>query len=161
MAGVGTGGTLIGTGRRLQDAFPEMDIVAVEPAENAVLSRMESGTGDIAFREWDRDSSATTQTPIAGRRDDGPNSRTRKPNVVVSPTRKESSSASPPVRRTSRHDASRATLRDGADDPLVLRSSGTAASATCQQECSTEGTVELRNSLVAAVLLAASRSHLA
>jgi cysteine synthase A len=38
VAGVGTGGTISGTGRRLREAFPEMRIVAVEPAESAVLS---------------------------------------------------------------------------------------------------------------------------
>ncbi len=50
VAGVGTGGTLTGTGRRLQDAFPRMDIVAVEPADNAVLSGMEPGTGEDSFQ---------------------------------------------------------------------------------------------------------------
>ncbi|MDG5818992.1 pyridoxal-phosphate dependent enzyme [Natronococcus sp. A-GB7] len=43
VAGVGTGGTLSGTGRRLREEFPEMDIIAVEPAENAVLSTGEPG----------------------------------------------------------------------------------------------------------------------
>ncbi|NKE37053.1 PLP-dependent cysteine synthase family protein [Natronococcus sp. JC468] len=47
VAGVGTGGTLSGTGRRLREEFPEMDIVAVEPAENAVLSTGESGNDDF------------------------------------------------------------------------------------------------------------------
>ena len=35
---VGTGGTLTGAGRRLREACPAVEIVAVEPAENAVLS---------------------------------------------------------------------------------------------------------------------------
>ncbi|MDG5759518.1 PLP-dependent cysteine synthase family protein [Natronococcus sp. A-GB1] len=47
VAGVGTGGTLSGTGRRLREEFPEMDIVAVEPAENAVLSTGEPGNDDF------------------------------------------------------------------------------------------------------------------
>jgi cysteine synthase (EC 2.5.1.47) len=38
VAGVGTGGTLTGTGRRLREAFPDLRVVAVEPAESAVLS---------------------------------------------------------------------------------------------------------------------------
>ena len=38
VCGVGTGGTITGVGRRLREAFPEMDVVAVEPAANAVLS---------------------------------------------------------------------------------------------------------------------------
>jgi cysteine synthase A len=38
VAGVGTGGTLSGLGRRHREAFPAMDVVAVEPADAAVLS---------------------------------------------------------------------------------------------------------------------------
>lgn len=38
VASVGTGGTLMGTGRRLREAFPAVEIVAVEPAGNAALS---------------------------------------------------------------------------------------------------------------------------
>ncbi|ELY38456.1 PLP-dependent cysteine synthase family protein [Natronorubrum tibetense] len=47
VAGVGTGGTISGTGRRLREEFPEMDIVAVEPATNAVLSTGEAGDDDF------------------------------------------------------------------------------------------------------------------
>ncbi len=47
VAGVGTGGTLTGTGRRLREVFPEMEVVAVEPAENAVLSGEDPGTDDF------------------------------------------------------------------------------------------------------------------
>jgi cysteine synthase A len=43
VAGVGTGGTITGIGRRLREQFPEMEIVAVEPADNAVLSGEEPG----------------------------------------------------------------------------------------------------------------------
>ena len=43
VAGVGTGGTVSGVGRRLREVFPDLDIVAVEPAENAVLSGDEPG----------------------------------------------------------------------------------------------------------------------
>jgi cysteine synthase A len=35
---VGTGGTITGTATRLREVFPEMEVIAVEPAENAVLS---------------------------------------------------------------------------------------------------------------------------
>ncbi|WP_440769102.1 PLP-dependent cysteine synthase family protein [Natronorubrum sp. DTA28] len=47
VAGVGTGGTISGTGRRLREEFPEMDIIAVEPATNAVLSTGEAGDDDF------------------------------------------------------------------------------------------------------------------
>jgi len=38
VAGVGTGGTISGTGRRLKELKPELEIVAVEPDTSAVLS---------------------------------------------------------------------------------------------------------------------------
>ncbi|MEF8871562.1 MAG: pyridoxal-phosphate dependent enzyme [Haloarculaceae archaeon] len=47
VAGVGTGGTITGIGRRLQETFPEIDIVAVEPADNAVLSGGEPSDDDF------------------------------------------------------------------------------------------------------------------
>ncbi len=38
VAGIGTGGTISGTGRRLAEVFPGMEVVGVEPETNAVLS---------------------------------------------------------------------------------------------------------------------------
>jgi len=46
VAGVGTGGTITGIGRRLREEFPGMEIVAVEPEDNAVLSTGEAGVDD-------------------------------------------------------------------------------------------------------------------
>jgi cysteine synthase A len=46
VAGVGTGGTLSGTATRLLEEFPEMEVVAVEPERNAVLSTGEAGKDD-------------------------------------------------------------------------------------------------------------------
>ncbi len=47
VAGVGTGGTLIGTARRLKVANPNCKIVAVEPASSAAISRGEKGAHAI------------------------------------------------------------------------------------------------------------------
>ena len=47
VAGVGTGGTLIGTGKRLREQFPNLEIVAVEPASSPVISRGEKGAHKI------------------------------------------------------------------------------------------------------------------
>ncbi|UPW00334.1 PLP-dependent cysteine synthase family protein [Halorussus gelatinilyticus] len=44
VAGVGTGGTITGTASRLLEEFPEMEVVAVEPERNAVLTK-ELGEG--------------------------------------------------------------------------------------------------------------------
>lgn len=47
VAGVGTGGTLIGTARRIKERFPDCKIVAVEPASSPVISRGEKGAHKI------------------------------------------------------------------------------------------------------------------
>ncbi|WP_435076024.1 PLP-dependent cysteine synthase family protein [Halococcus sp. AFM35] len=47
VAAVGTGGTITGIGSRLREEFPEMEVVAVEPATNAVLSTGEAGADDF------------------------------------------------------------------------------------------------------------------
>ncbi|AUX09203.1 cysteine synthase A [Halalkaliarchaeum desulfuricum] len=45
VAGVGTGGTITGVGRRLRETFPDLQVVAVEPEGNAVLSGEQPGDG--------------------------------------------------------------------------------------------------------------------
>lgn len=47
VAGVGTGGTLVGVGRRLRREFPGIRIVAVEPSESAVMSGGPAGAHGI------------------------------------------------------------------------------------------------------------------
>jgi len=47
VAGVGTGGTISGTAHRLRETFPDLDVIAVEPADNAVLTTGESGSDDF------------------------------------------------------------------------------------------------------------------
>ena len=41
--GTGTGGTLMGTGKKLKEKWPNIKIVAVEPAESPVMSGGEPG----------------------------------------------------------------------------------------------------------------------
>lgn len=47
IAGVGTGGTICGVGRRLKESFPNCRIVAVEPAASSAISRGTSGSHKI------------------------------------------------------------------------------------------------------------------
>ena len=47
IAGVGTGGTLSGTGKAIKEAFPNAKVIAVEPASSAVLSGNPSGPHKI------------------------------------------------------------------------------------------------------------------
>jgi cysteine synthase A len=47
VAGVGTGGTITGVGEVLRKKFPNIHIVAVEPAESAVLSGKKANVHDI------------------------------------------------------------------------------------------------------------------
>ncbi len=47
VAGVGTGGTISGVGRRLREAYPAVEIVAVEPETSAVLSGEPAGENDF------------------------------------------------------------------------------------------------------------------
>lgn len=47
VSGVGTGGTLVGCGRRLKQAFPKMRIIAVEPMESPVISGGKPGLHGI------------------------------------------------------------------------------------------------------------------
>jgi cysteine synthase A len=48
VAGIGTGGTISGTGRRLKEAFPDMEVVGVEPEGNEVLTG--GKTGEDSFQ---------------------------------------------------------------------------------------------------------------
>jgi cysteine synthase A len=45
--GTGTGGTLMGTGKKLREKYPNIKIVAIEPEESAVMSGFEPGLHGI------------------------------------------------------------------------------------------------------------------
>ena len=45
--GTGTGGTLMGCGKRLKEKYPNIKIVAIEPEESAVMSGFEPGLHGI------------------------------------------------------------------------------------------------------------------
>ncbi len=47
VCGVGTGGTLTGTGGVLKEKYPEIEVIAVEPADSPVLSGGQAGSHNI------------------------------------------------------------------------------------------------------------------
>jgi cysteine synthase A len=47
VAGIGTGGTIMGVGKRLREASPSVYLVAVEPLESAIMSGGPAGAHDI------------------------------------------------------------------------------------------------------------------
>jgi cysteine synthase A len=119
VAGVGTGGTITGTGRRLREAFPEMEIVAVEPADNAVLSGGEPGIDDFqgmgpgfVSPNLDTDLLTDVETVTIDEAETECRRLAREEGIFVG----QSSGASNLVARQ----AAAGLLAEGVDDPVVV-----------------------------------------
>ncbi|KDE59461.1 cysteine synthase [Halostagnicola sp. A56] len=120
VAGVGTGGTLSGAGRRLREEFPDVDIVAVEPERNAVLSTGEAGSDDFqgmgpgfVSDNLDRDLIDSIETVRLEDAEDECRRLAREEGVLVG----QSSGATSIV---ARRVGERIAAPDAEDDPLVV-----------------------------------------
>jgi len=119
VAGVGTGGTITGIGRRLREEFPEMDIVAVEPADNAVLSGEEPGEDSFqgmgpgfVSPNLDVDLLDSVKTVELADAEDECRRLAREEGILVG----QSSGAS----NLAAKEKAAELLTDGVDDPLVI-----------------------------------------
>jgi cysteine synthase A len=118
VAAVGTGGTITGIASRLREEYPEMEVVAVEPETNAVLSTGEAGADDFEGMGpgfvsdiLDVDLLNSVETVSLDAAEDECRRLARKEGILVG----QSSGASNLV---ARRVADR--LADDADDPLVV-----------------------------------------
>ncbi len=118
VAGVGTGGTLTGTGRRLREVFPEMRVVAVEPAASAVLSGDSAGENEFqgmgpgfVSENTDRDLLDAVETVTVGAAERECRRLAREEGVLVGQSSGASNLAAKRVARRIRGDRS---------DPLVV-----------------------------------------
>jgi cysteine synthase A len=118
VAGIGTGGTITGTGRCLQKAFPDVEIVGVEPEKNAVLSTGESGEDSFqgmgpgfVSENLDRDLLTGVETVALDAAEDECRRLAREEGILVG----ESSGGSlVAAKRVAER------LRDDVEDPLVV-----------------------------------------
>jgi cysteine synthase A len=118
VAGVGTGGTITGIGRRLREEFPDVEIVAVEPAENAVLSGEPAGTDDFqgmgpgfVSENLDRDLLDDVETVDIDAAEAECRRLAREEGILVGQSSGASNLAAKRVARR---------LRENAEDPLVV-----------------------------------------
>ena len=118
VAGVGTGGTITGIGRRLREEFPDVEIVAVEPEENAVLSGNPPGDDEFqgmgpgfVSENLDRESLDDIETVTIDRAESECRRLAREEGILAGQSSGGSLLAAKRVARR---------LREDVDDPFVV-----------------------------------------
>ena len=129
VAGVGTGGTITGIGSRLREEFPEMEVVAVEPEKNAVLSTGEAGVDEFegmgpgfVSDVLDTDLLSSVETVALDDAEDECRRLAREEGILVGQSSGASNLAAHRVaeRLADEDDSSATDDTDATDDPLVV-----------------------------------------
>ncbi|GAA0467854.1 PLP-dependent cysteine synthase family protein [Halococcus dombrowskii] len=127
VAGVGTGGTITGIGSRLREEFPEMEVVAVEPDTNAVLSTGEAGVDEFegmgpgfVSEVLDTDLLDSVETVALDAAEDECRRLAREEGVLVGQSSGASNLAARRVAERLADDGSATDGTDTTDDPLVI-----------------------------------------
>ncbi|EMA51164.1 PLP-dependent cysteine synthase family protein [Halococcus thailandensis] len=127
VAGVGTGGTITGIGSRLREEFPEMEVVAVEPETNAVLSTGEAGVDEFegmgpgfVSDVLDTDLLSSVETVALDDAEDECRRLAREEGILVGQSSGASNLAARRVAERLVDDSSATDDTDTTDDPLVV-----------------------------------------